>query len=100
MELLICSSAFLSQASSAVLAKLEEQQKHTIGSIETMKEHLIPVPEVMTQMSDRITNMISLVSELARDSAEIKKISDGMAELRAKNEGWILLGQTNLRRIL
>jgi hypothetical protein len=88
MESLICSSALLSQASTKVIAKLEEQHKQTMGSIEMMKENFIPVPEAMTQISDRITTVINLVSQLARDSAEIKKISDGVAELRAKHKGW------------
>jgi hypothetical protein len=91
MKLLICFSALMSQAFSTVIAKLEEQHKQTIGSIDMMRENFIPVPEAMTQISDRITTVISLVSELSRDSAEIKKISDGMAELCAKNKGWLLL---------
>jgi hypothetical protein len=67
-----------------------------MGSIEMIKENFIPVPEAMMQISDRITTVISLVSELPRDSAEIKKISQGVAELRAKNKGWLLLGSVKI----
>lgn len=77
----------MSQSFSMVMAAMEEQHKRTIGSMEMMNENFIDVPEAMLKMSERLKNVISLVSELASSSAEIQNISEGVAELRVASRG-------------
>ncbi|KAI5782133.1 hypothetical protein FPQ18DRAFT_132404 [Pyronema domesticum] len=60
-----------------------------MGSIEMMRENLLEIPERMQQISDRLTTVISLVSDLARSSdEEIKRISEKVEKLdvRSKDE--------------
>ncbi|KAI5814506.1 hypothetical protein BZA77DRAFT_345612 [Pyronema omphalodes] len=83
--LVVSNRAFMSQGFSQVILKLQEQHQQTIGSINIMKENLVPVSEAMIQISNRIETVISLVSDLSRDSAEIKKISEGVAMLCAND---------------
>ncbi|KAI5814511.1 hypothetical protein BZA77DRAFT_283487, partial [Pyronema omphalodes] len=84
-QLLVLSNrGLMLQEFDAVMAKLEEQQKEIILSMRIMREN-VPELQVMIQMSDSITTMMSLVSKLSRDSAEDrKKISDGVTVLCAR----------------
>lgn len=56
-------------------------------SIEMMKEHIGSVPESMMQMSDNISTVISLISDLARSGAQIQRIHDGVENLEATLKG-------------
>lgn len=59
-----------------------------MGSIELMNENLIAVPESIIEMSEWISAVISLVVDLAeRSNAEMKQISEGVADLRATIKG-------------
>ncbi|KAI5812827.1 hypothetical protein BZA77DRAFT_346729 [Pyronema omphalodes] len=86
--LLVASNrSLMSQHSAVVVSKLEEQHKRTTDSIEMMKENFIPIPDGMLQLSERISTVISIVSDLAQSNAEIKRISDGVTKLQLAAEG-------------
>jgi methyl-accepting chemotaxis protein len=79
--------SLMSQSFSTVMTAIEDQHKRTMGSIEMMNENFIDVLEGMLKMSEKLENVISLVSELASSSAEIQNISEGVAELRMASRG-------------
>jgi septation ring formation regulator EzrA len=58
-----------------------------MDSIEMMKENFISIPDGMLQMSERISAVINIVSDLARSNAEMKQISDGVTKLQVAAEG-------------
>jgi predicted AAA+ superfamily ATPase len=66
----------LSESFTTVIAAMEEQHKRTMGLIEMMNENLIAVPEGVLQISEKLENAITLVSDLASSSAEIRNISE------------------------
>ncbi|KAI5814530.1 hypothetical protein BZA77DRAFT_345631 [Pyronema omphalodes] len=84
--LAISNRALMTQGFDAVLEMLKEQHKKTTDSIDMMRENFIPIPEAMAQIEARITTVISLVSDISRDSALIKKTSDGVTELCAQKK--------------
>lgn len=61
-----------------------------------MRENLLEIPERMQQISDRLTTVISLVSDLARSSdEEIKRISEKVEKLDVRSKGQFPNRQNN-----
>jgi hypothetical protein len=78
----------LSQISSEVMANLEEQHKQKMGSIQIMQDNFIPVPKAIQQLSNRLSTVVVLGSELSSLNGNTRHISDNVEKTLAISKGW------------
>lgn len=86
-------SSLLSETYSGVLSKLEKNRTDLQVTISTLEKLSITISKDPVDQSARLVDILTIVSEIEKSSAEITHISKGVKRLK------IGLGGMHLRRI-
>jgi hypothetical protein len=89
----VMNSSLLSETYSGVLSKLEENRTDLQVTISTLEKLSITISKDLLDQSARLVDILTIVSEIEKCSAEITHISNGVKRLEIGLEGM------HLRRI-
>ncbi|KAI5815998.1 hypothetical protein BZA77DRAFT_369374, partial [Pyronema omphalodes] len=95
----ISNRSFLGKTHSVVLAELEKNHNELqTGTMSTLQKISLAVPEQLSQQSEELSKMVSIMTEISTSSVEINKISTGVHELQTLTMTSIKLGGAPYRR--
>lgn len=80
-------SSFLVQTYSEVLSTLEKDRANLKAAISTLENMSLSVSKDVLDQSDRIADILTIVTEVAEASSEIKRIAQGVQRLESELQG-------------
>ncbi|KAI5788094.1 hypothetical protein FPQ18DRAFT_307588 [Pyronema domesticum] len=83
-SLSVTSSSFLVQTYSEVLSTLEKDRANLKAAISTLENMSLSVSKDVLDQSDRIADILTIVTEVAEASSEIKRIAQGVQRLESE----------------